>query len=247
MGTPKAVWPWLVQQGYYRVGWYTPRCIDAFVNPLLFGTPTKRRQDDRLIPEYQTLEVGEIVADGPDYAVYFRVLEVRPLEAIVYHSIRHPWRPNPVDPRRPTSLAKTETRLRREGVYLDFTWNPPSVVRPAAANRMTAHPGDSPCSSPDEVTSASSGSRVVMPTRIRLVPSTAEIQAGVAAVTRVSTAAAGRLPARARIVAYPGEWPRIPPSSTEAIPPSDVVQVIANPAESGVNGEPYWSTTVATT
>lgn len=119
---PAAVWPWLVQQGYDRAGWYTPRWVDRVLNPLLFGTTSEGRPGDRIFPEYQRLEAGDIIADGPDYGAYFRVLEVQPGLAIVYHSIRHPWRANPVDPSDAQSLADTEERLRRHGVYLDFTW-----------------------------------------------------------------------------------------------------------------------------
>jgi hypothetical protein len=48
---PEAVWPWLVQLGYRRAGWYT---YDLFDNA---GFPSA----DRILPEQQNLKVGDWV------------------------------------------------------------------------------------------------------------------------------------------------------------------------------------------
>jgi hypothetical protein len=48
---PEAVWPWLVQLGYRRAGWYT---YDLFENA---GYPSA----DRILPEHQNLKVGDRV------------------------------------------------------------------------------------------------------------------------------------------------------------------------------------------
>lgn len=127
------VWPWLVQQGYYRAGWYTPERVDRILNAVLFRTTLPSRPGDRIIPDHQALAVGDVIADGPDHGAYFRVLEVEPERAIVYQSIRHPWRPSPVDAEDPASLERTERRLRDEGIYLEFTWS--FVLRPVTGNR----------------------------------------------------------------------------------------------------------------
>lgn len=124
-----AIWPWLVQAGHGRAGWYTSRWVDDIMEPTVFRTRIRDRPaDDRLRPELQRLEVGDVVADGPEYAAYFRVLEVQPQKAIVYHSIRHPWRGHPVDPQDPEALRAVEQQLRARGVYLEFTWT--FVIRP---------------------------------------------------------------------------------------------------------------------
>jgi len=34
---PERVWPWLVQMGYGRGGWYTPEWVDLFANWWVFG------------------------------------------------------------------------------------------------------------------------------------------------------------------------------------------------------------------
>ncbi|HEU4541719.1 MAG TPA: hypothetical protein VFR23_11395 [Jiangellaceae bacterium] len=120
---PERIWPWLVQMGYGRAGWYTPAWVDRVIEPSLFQlkTPTPRSAD-RLLPEFQSLAVGDIIADGPEYRSYWRVLAVEPQQAIVYHSIRHPWRPHPFDPSDPTALGRVEEQLIAGGVYLDCTW-----------------------------------------------------------------------------------------------------------------------------
>lgn len=129
-----AVWPWLVQAGHGRAGWYTPRWVDDIMEPTVFRTRiTNRPADDRLHPELQQLAVGDIVADGPDYAAYFRVLDMQPQQAIVYYSIRHPWRGHPVDPDDPDALRAVEQQLLARGAYLEFTWS--FVLRPEARDR----------------------------------------------------------------------------------------------------------------
>ncbi|HEY6686789.1 MAG TPA: hypothetical protein VI094_11350 [Propionibacteriaceae bacterium] len=35
--TPERVWPWLVQMGYGRGGWYTPGWVDLFANRWVFA------------------------------------------------------------------------------------------------------------------------------------------------------------------------------------------------------------------
>jgi hypothetical protein len=49
---PEAVWPWLVQMGYQRGGWYSYDWLDNL------GVPSARR----IIPELQNLKVGDKLA-----------------------------------------------------------------------------------------------------------------------------------------------------------------------------------------
>jgi hypothetical protein len=53
---PEQVWPWLVQLGKGRAGWYLPRSVERYV-------PAGRRAVRRLVPALQHLEVGETIAD----------------------------------------------------------------------------------------------------------------------------------------------------------------------------------------
>jgi len=114
--SPAQVWPWLVQMGYHRVGWYTNEWVDRVI------WRVDARNADRILAEYQSLSVGDVVPDGPDYAAYFRVREVEPERTIVYSSIRHPYRGHPIDPADPEDLLRLERRLVEGGKYIDFSW-----------------------------------------------------------------------------------------------------------------------------
>lgn len=131
--SPEETWPWLVQRGYGRAGWDTPELIDRVLDSGYFGVRVERGQDDRIFPEHQHIEVGDIIADGPEFGAYFRVMDVQPNRAIVYHSIRHPRKGHPVDPTDPAALANVERELREGGTYLDFTWS--FVLRPLDEHR----------------------------------------------------------------------------------------------------------------
>ena len=53
---PELVWPWIVQMGLTRAGWYSYDLLDNL------GRPSARR----IIPELQDLEPGDIVPMSPD-------------------------------------------------------------------------------------------------------------------------------------------------------------------------------------
>lgn len=129
---PEHIWPWLVQMGYGRAGWYTPAWVDRVIEPSLFQLRTPSPgSPERLLAEFQSLTVGDIIADGPQYRSYWRVLAVEPQRAIVYHSVRHPWRPHPFDPSDPAAVDRVKEQLIAGGVYVDCTWT--FVLRPVAA------------------------------------------------------------------------------------------------------------------
>jgi hypothetical protein len=60
-----AVWPWLVQMGWKRAGWYSYNLIDNDQTP----------SANRIIPTLQSLQVGDLVAEGPDVGWTVRALE----------------------------------------------------------------------------------------------------------------------------------------------------------------------------
>jgi hypothetical protein len=131
---PERIWPWLVQMGYGRVGWYTPAWVDRLLEPSLFQLKAPSPESpERLLPEFQSLAVGDVIADGPDYRSYWRVLAVELQRAIVYRSVRHPWRPHPFDPSDPGAVGRVEAQLIAGGVYLDCTWT--FVLRAVGAER----------------------------------------------------------------------------------------------------------------
>jgi hypothetical protein len=67
----------------YRAGWYTPHWLDR----LTFGI--EERSAERIVPELQQLEPGDLVPDSADWSAYFTVADVDPPHALVLHSTRH--------------------------------------------------------------------------------------------------------------------------------------------------------------
>jgi hypothetical protein len=71
--TPEAIWPWLLQMGTGRAGFYS---IDALDNHL-------ERSAREVHPELQQLKVGDVVPASPDTADGFEVLVIEPHRALV--------------------------------------------------------------------------------------------------------------------------------------------------------------------
>jgi hypothetical protein len=81
---PEIVWPWLVQMGWHRGGWYTARWVDK----LLF--PANRASADHVVEKFQDLQVGDFIPDGaPETECGFIVEELEPLRLLVLHSRSH--------------------------------------------------------------------------------------------------------------------------------------------------------------
>jgi hypothetical protein len=69
---PATVWPWLVQMGYGRAGWYSYDAVD------MTGS-----SEDRIVPEWQSLAVGDTMPTHP--AGGFHVAELEPERALVLY------------------------------------------------------------------------------------------------------------------------------------------------------------------
>jgi hypothetical protein len=81
---PSGVWPWLVQMGWGRGGWYTARWVDR----LLF--PDNGPSAERIIPELQDIGVGTFIPDGaPETECGLYVEEIEPERSLVLHSNSH--------------------------------------------------------------------------------------------------------------------------------------------------------------
>lgn len=81
---PTYVWPWLLQMGWGRAGWYTARWVDR----MLF--PANGPSADVIIPELQGLQVGDFVPDGaPETKTGFIVEQLIPETALVLRSTTH--------------------------------------------------------------------------------------------------------------------------------------------------------------
>jgi hypothetical protein len=81
---PDCVWPWLVQMGWHRAGWYTARWVDKLLFPLNWPSA------NRIIPELQHIEVGDFIPDGaPETKTGLIVEELKPGRAMALHSTSH--------------------------------------------------------------------------------------------------------------------------------------------------------------
>ena len=98
---PAAVWPWLVQMGWHRGGWYTARWVDW----LLFHD--NEPAAEQINPAWQDLAIGDHILDGaPETECYFVVEGLEPERHLVLHSRSH-LPPNFRD---------------RHGASIDWTW-----------------------------------------------------------------------------------------------------------------------------
>jgi len=79
--TPSAVWPWLVQMGQGRGGFYTHEWVERLLRAGI-------RNVDRIVPALQRLAVGDTIRLTPDPYLgrrgqFMTVAEVRPEHALV--------------------------------------------------------------------------------------------------------------------------------------------------------------------
>jgi len=98
---PSAIWPWLIQMGWHQGGWYTERWVDRMLFPANWAAA------ERLLPEYQSREVGDFIPDGPPESQCGFIIErLEPERCLVLHSTTHiprSWR-------------------ERLGARVDWTW-----------------------------------------------------------------------------------------------------------------------------
>lgn len=79
--SPAEVWPWLVQLGKGRAGWYLPRRVERLL-------PPGRRAVRDVVTQWQALHVGEVVPDYGGREACFEVSEVEAPHHLVYTSRR---------------------------------------------------------------------------------------------------------------------------------------------------------------
>jgi hypothetical protein len=78
------VWPWLVQMGWHRGGWYTARWVDRLLFPANWPSAT------RIIADLQDIHVGFFIPDGaPETECGLIVERLEPERALVLHSTSH--------------------------------------------------------------------------------------------------------------------------------------------------------------
>lgn len=80
-GTPEDVWPWILQLGKRRAGWYLSRRVERFI-------PPGRRAIRSLDARWQSLVVGDDVPDYGGRDETFTVAEIDDPHMLVYRSRR---------------------------------------------------------------------------------------------------------------------------------------------------------------
>ncbi|NJD28857.1 MAG: hypothetical protein FIA92_11245 [Chloroflexi bacterium] len=101
---PEHVWPWLVQMGYGRAGWYSYDQLDM-----------NKPSADRIIPELQSLAVGDIVPTHPGGGFEVKVLEAG--RALVLYTDRAQMDAQKASA--PEGIEATPTNLKATGAVLD--------------------------------------------------------------------------------------------------------------------------------
>ena len=78
---PGEVWPWFVQLGKKRAGWYLPARLERII-------PPKRRALRRIDPSLQELRVGSVIPDWGGRHETFQVAILDPGHALVHTTQR---------------------------------------------------------------------------------------------------------------------------------------------------------------
>ena len=118
------IWPWLVQMGHYRAGFYAdPSWWDKYSDKYLRSLSRKEAEesgygfrevpsDERIIPEFQDLKEGDTILDGPPGSVFFTVRLMESNRALVLYSDTH------LRFLVPRSIRENP----RYGIYGEFSW-----------------------------------------------------------------------------------------------------------------------------
>lgn len=114
------VWPWLVQMGYGRAGWYTNSWWYKLIDRYVFRVDMARA--DRILPHLQHLAVGDVIPDGPPGTAYFTVIGLEPERVLALYSTTHGtvWLP---------PALRDNPRL---GIHAELSWT--FVLRAAGAD-----------------------------------------------------------------------------------------------------------------
>ncbi|MBD8870233.1 hypothetical protein IE331_11420 [Nocardioides sp. MJB4] len=78
---PAVAWPWLVQLGKGRAGWYLPRRVERLL-------PRARRATRTVEARWQSLAVGDVIPDYGGPEATFEVADLEPGAHLVHRSER---------------------------------------------------------------------------------------------------------------------------------------------------------------
>jgi hypothetical protein len=80
-GSATEVWPWLIQLGKRRAGWYFPRIVERFI-------PQSHRGLRSIDDTWQHLQVGDVIPDYGGQHATFQAESVDAPSTLVYSSLR---------------------------------------------------------------------------------------------------------------------------------------------------------------
>jgi hypothetical protein len=78
---PEQVWPWLVQIGYRRAGWYSYDALEKAAGAGDFAEGTSAR---RILPQFQGLAVGDYIPLAPE--TNYTVVDLQPRHLLILRS-----------------------------------------------------------------------------------------------------------------------------------------------------------------
>jgi hypothetical protein len=104
---PADIWPWLVQMGTGRAGWYSYDWLENLLPRGAIGAGISNAE--QIIPAFQQLEVGESIPLSPTTG--FTVAEIDPAHVLALRVTMSPLTGMPLDPHEPELHA-----------YFDGSW-----------------------------------------------------------------------------------------------------------------------------
>ena len=109
---PEEIWPWLVQVGVRRAGWYSYDFLDNFMRP----------SADRIIPELQHLAPGDVMGMSPDGKQGIKVHALDPPHSMIWATLPDTTWVWQLDAR-PDGSTRLLTRVRSR-----YRWLSPSIA-----------------------------------------------------------------------------------------------------------------------
>jgi hypothetical protein len=118
------IWPWLVQMGHYRAGFYAdPTWWDKYSDKYLRSLSREEAEESgyghrevpsvyRIISEFQDLKVGDTILDGPPGTAFFTVRLMETNRALVLYSDAHLR----------FMVPKSIRENPKYGIYGEFSW-----------------------------------------------------------------------------------------------------------------------------
>jgi hypothetical protein len=109
---PEEIWPWLVQVGVNRAGWYSYDLLDNL----------GRKSVRRIVPELQQINVGDIMPMSPDGKYGIRVYSLDPPHSMIWGTLGDTTWAWLLEPRA-DGTTRLLTRVRSR-----YRWLSPSIA-----------------------------------------------------------------------------------------------------------------------